>query len=165
MTFKNQIFKDKGCCVCSTLFTPRNPVHKTCSYKCKLSHRAKLRRDNRAKGNMDKTTLKKWNDNNPKKRMLYSARSRAKKNNLDCNITESDIILPDVCPMLGIELYQSKGRTGHGYSLDRIDSDKGYIKGNVQVISDRANRYKDNMSLEDAELLVKFLRRIKDGSN
>lgn len=159
MTFKNQIFKDKECCMCSTLFTPRNPVHKTCSDRCKLDYRAKLRRDQRRLGNKDSDTLKKWNANNPIKRMLYSARRRAKTKGLEFNIVEDDLVLPELCPVLGIKLYQSTGRTGHGYSLDRIDSKVGYIKGNIQVISDRANRFKSNMTLEEAELLLKFLRR------
>lgn len=44
-----------------------------------------------------------------------------------------------------------------------IDSSKGYIKGNVWVVSKRANTIKNNATLEELELLVANLRnKIKD---
>ena len=46
----------------------------------------------------------------------------------------------------------------NSYSLDRIDSSKGYIPGNVWVISRRANAIKSDATLEELELLVKNLK-------
>lgn len=79
--------------------------------------------------------------------MLSSARSRAKSKNLDFNIALSDIELPEVCPLLGIPLSINASNKDFAYSLDRIDSSKGYIKGNVWVISDRANRLKKQCNI------------------
>lgn len=40
-------------------------------------------------------------------------------------------------------------------TLDRKDSTRGYVPDNVWVISHRANRMKNNATLEEMELLVK----------
>lgn len=83
-----------------------------------------------------------------------SAKKRAKVNGWDFDIEVSDICIPDVCPVLGMDLVKGEGRaTGSSPSLDRIDSSKGYIKGNVQVISKKANTMKHDATREE---LVKF---------
>lgn len=46
-------------------------------------------------------------------------------------------------------------------SLDRIDSSKGYVKGNVRVISARANMLKNNATVEELTLVLKDLKRRK----
>lgn len=94
-----------------------------------------------------------------KKAMLSSARSRAKSKNLDFNIDVSDIELPEVCPLLGIPLSINASNKEFSYSLDRIDSSKGYVKGNVWVISDRANRLKNNATLEELDMLITNLKK------
>lgn len=98
--------------------------------------------------------------NNPAKCMLHRARTRAKKKGLEFNITENDIIIPDICPVLGIKLeYKFEGKQDCSPSLDRINSDLGYIKGNVQVISDRANTLKNNATIEELLLVVEHMSR------
>lgn len=66
---------------------------------------------------------------------------------------------PTHCPVLGIPLvYGEKGiRTDNSASLDRTDCSKGYEVGNVKVISWRANRIKNNGTLEDFKKLVDYL--------
>jgi hypothetical protein len=62
------------------------------------------------------------------------------------------------CPLLGIELTYAPftGPTPQNYaSLDKIDPTKGYVPGNVQILSFRANSLKADSSLEELELLVK----------
>jgi hypothetical protein len=49
-------------------------------------------------------------------------------------------------------------------TLDRIDSDKGYIKGNIQVICSKANRLKNNGTIEDFEKIISYMKNgLKDG--
>ena len=80
---------------------------------------------------------------------------------MEFTITKEDIVIPDKCPLLGIDIIpKAKDRT-HSPSLDRIDSQKGYIKGNVQIISNRANRIKSDATIEEIELLLNFMRRLK----
>lgn len=93
------------------------------------------------------------------KRLLYSVRNRAKKNNVECTITEEDIVVPEICPILLIKMYRVPGQRQHGPSpsLDRIDNSKGYVLGNVRVISYRANTLKNNMSFQQIERLYHYV--------
>lgn len=93
--------------------------------------------------------------------MFYGARLRAKARVLEFDLTLEDIVVPEVCPILGISLFREKVRgrekTSNSPSLDRKDPTKGYIKDNVWVISWRANRIKSNATLDELKLLVKNL--------
>lgn len=88
-------------------------------------------------------------------KMYWGARMRAKKFNLEFTIEEADIIIPEKCPLTGVELFPGKLTTSkHSPSLDRIDNTKGYIKGNIQVISYNANKLKNNFTPEELKLFV-----------
>lgn len=88
--------------------------------------------------------------------MLSQAQSRAKKNNTPFDIDLSDIILPEYCPLLNIKL-DDTNETKHANSpsLDRINNTKGYVKGNVAVISSLANTMKSNASYKELEEFAK----------
>lgn len=90
-------------------------------------------------------------------RMLVEAKSRSKADGREFTVGDDDVIWNDVCPVLGIPISPVRGK-GHGGkpgspSLDRIDNDKGYVTGNVRIISWRANNLKRNMTREEARLL------------
>lgn len=92
----------------------------------------------------------------PAKSLWTAAKLRAKKNNIDFNIDISDICVPTQCPVLGIELKRSSGKPNDGSpTLDRIINNLGYTKGNIRVISSRANRLKADMTHEDCKLILK----------
>jgi len=96
---------------------------------------------------------------NPRHVLWATAKQRAAKRGLEFNIEESDIELPSICPLLGVHMWKNPEEPcANSYSLDRIDSSKGYIKGNVWVISRRANAIKNDATLEELELLVTNLR-------
>jgi len=75
------------------------------------------------------------------------------------DITFEDIKFPTHCPILGIELnyYFLKGCDDANPTFDRINPKLGYIKGNVHVISHRANRIKNDSTLEELKKLVHYL--------
>lgn len=89
--------------------------------------------------------------------LLGGAKNRAKQKGLDFNITVSDLHLPDVCPILGIPLVTTNIKpTDNSPSIDRIDNTKGYIQGNVHIISYRANSLKRDASMHELNLIVKY---------
>ena len=93
------------------------------------------------------------------KYLLRSAKRRAKLRNLDFNITIDDIPIPDKCPLLGITLIPNTTKASdNSPSLDRIIPSLGYIKGNVWIISYRANKIKNDASLEELETIVNNLK-------
>ena len=88
-------------------------------------------------------------------RLWYAAKARAKKRGLEFNLEKEDIILNEYCPILKIKLTHSSRRGSsrtNVATLDRIDPTKGYIKGNVEVISHLANTMKSNAT--PSELVV-----------
>ena len=82
--------------------------------------------------------------------MLNRSKSRAKQKGFEHNIELNDIKIPDNCPLLEIPLIKGKKSVQENSpTLDRIDSSKGYIKGNVWVISYKANTIKSNATPEE----------------
>lgn len=93
--------------------------------------------------------------------MLASAKQRAIKQGLPFNLEAQDIIIPENCPVLGIPLEQGT-RKNHwsAPSLDRIRPELGYVKGNVIVVSWRANFLRSNGTLEELEKVVAYSKSI-----
>jgi hypothetical protein len=101
---------------------------------------------------------RKTKKSNPEKHLFYAAKRRAKDNGLEFNIELSDIIIPKTCPILNTELViGDRNSKKNSPSLDRVDSSKGYVKGNVRVISMKANAAKSNLSQEDIRRLYEYV--------
>lgn len=101
-----------------------------------------------------KANRRKHYRNHPESRMLMAAKQRAKNQGLEFNLTIDDIVIPDKCPLLEVPFVAGeKGNYEYTPSLDRIDPTKGYIKGNVWVITKRANTMKNSATREE---LLKF---------
>ncbi len=99
--------------------------------------------------------------------MVKNARQRAKDKNLAFNLDNNFVrsIVPSHCPIFNTKLEWSVQR-GNGHcplpsspSLDRIDPSKGYVKGNVWIISHRANQIKSNASHEELKLVTEAVGR------
>lgn len=98
--------------------------------------------------------------------ILNRAKRRALKYNLEFNLEPSDIIIPDKCPILEVPLFLgTKGNYEYTPSLDRIDNSKGYIKGNIQIISKKANSMKNSASLEELQTFCKNILRYSLNNN
>lgn len=95
--------------------------------------------------------------------MYTRAKDRAKKSDIDFDIELSDIIVPEICPYLKIPLFKGDGKqTDNSPSLDRIDIKKGYVKENVQVISNKANAMKYSATLEELVTFAKAVLEMYD---
>ena len=99
----------------------------------------------------------KYEKANPIKRMLGAAKRRAAATGREFNLTTEDVVLPLFCPVFGtpLQTVQRNGRGGKpdSYSLDRIDNRQGYVKGNIQIISHKANALKGDSTPKE---LVRF---------
>lgn len=100
---------------------------------------------------------------NPLKYLWDVAQKRARKQGYVFSIEVEDIrVFRDkdgniVCPILGVQLdvLTNDGQTG--MSLDRIDNALGYIKGNVVVMSRKANRMKGDNTIESLRRILSLL--------
>jgi len=106
----------------------------------------------------DKWDRKRGQD--PRVRMFLNARERSKKKNLDFTITKEDIVIPDKCPLLGIDIIPKAKDRIHSPSLDRKDSTRGYTPDNIWVVSSRANTLKNDATLQELKTLVENLEAL-----
>ena len=89
---------------------------------------------------------------------------RAKALGVPFNLEPSDIIVPSRCPVFGVKLtFGGSGQRDDAPSVDRLVPDEGYVKGNVRIISMKANRIKNDASIEELKLVLEDLRRIHGG--
>ncbi len=107
-----------------------------------------------------------WREHNQEQILLSNARSRARDKKLKFDLDETDIVIPSHCPVLGILLVKSTGGSPGpaSLSLDRMIPTLGYVKGNVRVISWRANNLKRDASAEELMLVALDSARIESGT-
>lgn len=135
-----------------------------------------LRRDPEHK----KARVRAWRENNPekwgeqKKRNYASrveryradpaqylwrtARARAKQTGVPFEIAVEDVVIPTTCPVLGVSIDVLNSSYYNGASLDRVINSLGYVKGNVRVISRKANRLKGDATIEELERLLLYMK-------
>jgi hypothetical protein len=86
-------------------------------------------------------------------------RVHAKRDGIEFDITIADIEWSTHCPVLDVELnwFATSGRAENSPSFDRIDPTKGYIPGNVRIISWRANRIKNDGTAEEHRKIAEWI--------
>lgn len=98
----------------------------------------------------------------PEIRQIYNRlKQSAKLRNIEFSLTIPDlnnITFPITCPILGIPLKFNRGTLqDNSYSVDRIDSTQGYHIDNIQIISWRANRLKNDATIDELKKISAFL--------
>jgi hypothetical protein len=100
--------------------------------------------------------------------MIRNVKYSSKRRNLDFDLDYKDITLPRYCPLLNIELNYNNQKShkilnlGNDYenlsfndisraTVDRIDNSKGYVKGNIIILSRLANAMKNEANFEQLE--------------
>jgi hypothetical protein len=115
---------------------------------------------------------RKWQEDNWKgtfekklRHLIACIKSRAKKAGIEFSIKESDFEPIYFCPLLPrikFNFSNVRGLRDESMSIDRIDPTKGYVKGNVQLISLKANRIKNNATLAEFEEIAYNWRKIEN---
>lgn len=142
--------KSNQCKICMTEHRNKPNVR-----KYNKEYMQKLRETNPEKA---KETKRKSYRRNIKSRLLYQCKSRAKTRNIEFDLTIDDIVIPKKCPLLNKEFeHGKKGDYQYTYSIDRVDNSKGYVKGNIQIISMKANSMKNNATEDE---LITFAKNI-----
>ena len=94
------------------------------------------------------------------KEIIQRLKQSAKKRGIefDLNSTDLDYIgFPITCPVLGIPLKWNRGEPkDNSYSFDRKDSSKGYTKDNIEIMSVKANRAKNNLTIEELKKFSQY---------
>lgn len=124
---------------------------------------AKLRKENYQQWAEEyRKDAREWRRKNPSQKLIQGAKERAEKHNLPFNISAEDVPIPSICPVLGIPLTPNIGgriASDNSPSIDRIIPEKGYVKGNVLVISYRANTIKNAGTIEEHLKIIEYMRR------
>ena len=89
--------------------------------------------------------------------IIRNSKYCAKRRNIEFSIKYTDFELPEVCPILGIKLEYGAGHDGNApqhATLDRIDNTKGYVPGNVMIVSRLANAMKNEASFNQLQTFI-----------
>jgi len=92
------------------------------------------------------------------KSTLKTAKIRSDKQGIPFDLHWEDFKVPRHCPVLGIELFWSDKLTNNTPSFDRLVPEKGYVLDNVRIISMRANRLKNNATVEEMEKILFYMK-------
>jgi hypothetical protein len=86
-------------------------------------------------------------------------KARTKKKGILFDLTPQDILavypVDGKCPILGVP-FGASDRFNSGPSVDRLIPEKGYVPGNISVISNRANHIKYNATAEELHAVANW---------
>lgn len=87
--------------------------------------------------------------------IIRNSKYCAKRRGIHFDLKYTDFELPEYCPILGIKIeYEGDGNSPSHATLDRIDNSKGYIPGNVMIISRLANAMKNEATFEQLQSFI-----------
>lgn len=129
---------------------------KTCGYEAKklsLSRNAAHYRAYRVK----------WDRANPHRVIFRTKKNHAKALGIPFNLRLEDMKWPTHCPVLGLKLqydrHKNRSVRPNSPSFDRINPKKGYVNGNVIIVSQRVNSIKQDASPEEIIKVGRFFAR------
>ena len=95
-----------------------------------------------------------------KHRKFNATRTRAARAGIPFDLEPDDIVWNSTCPVFGFVLdYGSDDcQNPNAASLDKVDPTLGYVKGNVRVVSMRANWLKQDATVEQLEQIARYMR-------
>lgn len=133
-------------------------------YHRKWYHENKGKRLEQRRAYLDRSgkTGAEYKETNFEYALYVASKARAKRAGIEFSIELGDVSIPERCPYLDEQItrLKSKGRHWYNASLDRIDNTKGYVKGNVQVLSVLANTMKSCASLQQLETFASNILKV-----
>ena len=121
------------------------------------------REGGRLRADCRKCYNKYYRDNNHrylKASMIYDAKMRAKKKDMDFNLVKEEVHFPERCPGLNIKLVHGREDWKNSPTIDRIDNSKGYVLDNCIVVSCLANTIKNSATPTEILKVGKFYRQL-----
>lgn len=125
--------------------------------KCRDCHKARChaRHQTRSDEQRQKDAARYMSTPAPE-RLWKLAKARAAKKEIEFDIAISDIVVPERCP-----IFESIILNSHDLhscpTLDRIDNRLGYVRGNVHVISHRANSIKGFATYDELTAVANYI--------
>jgi hypothetical protein len=96
---------------------------------------------------------------NPALFMYRLVKRHAREKGVPFDLSPEDIFIPEFCPVLGIKLSPpGDGLKDSSPTVDRLIASKGYVRGNIAVISSRADRIKSDATLAEFEKIYAWFR-------
>jgi hypothetical protein len=111
---------------------------------------------------------KNWAKENPLRTLFSVLQTRSRERGYEFNLTFEELTqlaIPNTCPILGIPISWDKGSgnaSDSSISIDRIDPSRGYTGDNIIFVSLRANRIKNDGTLDEFRKIVVFLENVMD---
>ena len=142
----------------------RDSLHSYCKKCCAALATAKYRADVPAGRKRNRDDRR----SHPERWLKYGAKQRAKRRGVPYALNDIDIVIPERCPVLGIKLITRGGEGASGgrrnsATLDCVIPEKGYVPGNVRVISHRANMIKTNATESELAAVLRYVRGESNG--
>jgi hypothetical protein len=155
----------------TTEFWPHKPLRRGHFATCKACqyayHRAWCRAHPERRLRQIAEAETRWRRGDPVAHILRRVKHRAKVTGLPFELTREDLVpLPTVCPVLGIPIGVNLPPSEHRsfLSLDRIDNTRGYVRGNVVIVSNRANLLKKDATVDELVKLARFYQDLAQGA-
>lgn len=107
-----------------------------------------------------------WRERNWNRALCMRLAVRAKNLGVPFNLEPNDIIIPALCPVLGIPLKRNATRwQSDSPSVDRIIPKLGYVKGNILIVSNKANRIKSDATYLEILQVGEFYKDLIEGQS
>jgi hypothetical protein len=109
-------------------------------------------KEDRASGKLYKS--KRWR--------FVQKQSKIKLRGQEFTVQYGELDWPEYCPVLGIKLdyfCKSRRQSDNSPSFDRVDNTKGYVTGNVKVISNKANRLKGHGNVDELKKIIAYIEK------
>lgn len=135
--------------------TKKNGYRSHCK-SCRKEAQKKYQGDN-SKNRVE--YFRKYYFEKPEGVVLNNIKQRAKIKNVPFDITIEDIPWVTHCPVFGWELKRGKGSgpRRQSPSVDRVIPELGYVKGNIQVMSSKANSMKQDATPEELLMFADWI--------